>query len=87
MSRNDRSQPQGFGRIRACVPGRRRHGTARALACTGRETLVIERNRFPGEETTSRNSGVIHSGLYYRRTRLKPHESEKTERLARLKTS
>jgi len=38
---------------------------ARALACAGRDTLVIERNRLPGQETTSRNSGVIHSGIYY----------------------
>lgn len=29
------------------------------------ETLVLERHSRPGEETTSRNSGVIHSGIYY----------------------
>ena len=38
---------------------------ARALAATGRETLVIERHRRFGEETSSRNSGVVHSGIYY----------------------
>lgn len=38
---------------------------ARALAQRGLETLVLERNARPGEETTSRNSGVIHSGIYY----------------------
>lgn len=38
---------------------------ARALAQQGLETLVLERNSRPGQETTSRNSGVIHSGLYY----------------------
>jgi L-2-hydroxyglutarate oxidase LhgO len=38
---------------------------ARALAQAGRETLVLERHARPGEETTSRNSGVIHSGIYY----------------------
>ena len=38
---------------------------ARSLAQHGLETLVIERHSRPGEETTSRNSGVIHSGIYY----------------------
>ena len=38
---------------------------ARALAQQGRETLVLERHSRPGQETTSRNSGVIHSGIYY----------------------
>ncbi|AMN47433.1 FAD-dependent oxidoreductase [Steroidobacter denitrificans] len=38
---------------------------ARATAALGLETLVLERNAHPGEETTSRNSGVIHSGIYY----------------------
>jgi L-2-hydroxyglutarate oxidase LhgO len=38
---------------------------ARALAEAGRETLVLERHSRPGQETTSRNSGVIHSGIYY----------------------
>lgn len=38
---------------------------ARAIAALGLETLVLERNARPGEETTSRNSGVIHSGIYY----------------------
>jgi L-2-hydroxyglutarate oxidase LhgO len=38
---------------------------ARALARQGFETLVLERHERPGQETTSRNSGVIHSGIYY----------------------
>ncbi|HEX4972795.1 MAG TPA: NAD(P)/FAD-dependent oxidoreductase [Steroidobacteraceae bacterium] len=38
---------------------------ARALAQRGLETLVLERHERPGQETTSRNSGVIHSGIYY----------------------
>ena len=38
---------------------------ARAVALAGFETLVLERHARPGQETTSRNSGVIHSGLYY----------------------
>lgn len=37
----------------------------RALARAGRETLVVEQHRRIGEETSSRNSGVIHSGIYY----------------------
>lgn len=37
----------------------------RALARSGREVVVIERNAGIGEETSSRNSEVIHAGLYY----------------------
>ena len=39
---------------------------ARALAATGREVLVLEANRLIGNETSSRNSEVIHAGIYYR---------------------
>jgi len=39
--------------------------TARRLAMAGLETLVVERHAGPGEETSSRNSEVIHAGLYY----------------------
>jgi L-2-hydroxyglutarate oxidase LhgO len=38
---------------------------ARALALRGRQVLVLERHRAPAQETSSRNSGVIHSGIYY----------------------
>lgn len=38
---------------------------ARALASSGREVVVIEKNGRIGEETSSRNSGVIHAGIYY----------------------
>lgn len=38
---------------------------ARALARTGRFVVVLERHDFPCFETSSRNSGVIHSGIYY----------------------
>lgn len=38
---------------------------ARSLAKAGMDTLVVERNRRFGEETSSRNSGVVHSGVYY----------------------
>jgi L-2-hydroxyglutarate oxidase LhgO len=36
-----------------------------ALARRGLSVLVLERNARAGQETTSRNSGVIHAGLYY----------------------
>jgi len=38
---------------------------ARELALQGREVLVIERHAAIGMETSSRNSEVIHAGLYY----------------------
>ena len=44
---------------------------ARALAMRGREVIVLERHDVIGSEVSSRNSGVIHAGLYY------PHGSVK----------
>ena len=38
---------------------------ARALARAGYETLILERHTAFGTETSSRNSEVIHSGIYY----------------------
>jgi L-2-hydroxyglutarate oxidase LhgO len=38
---------------------------ARALSRAGREVIVIEANAGIGEETSSRNSEVIHAGIYY----------------------
>jgi L-2-hydroxyglutarate oxidase LhgO len=38
---------------------------ARALASTGREVLLLEKERWIGQDTSSRNSEVIHAGLYY----------------------
>lgn len=38
---------------------------ARALALAGREVLVLEAAEAIGTETSSRNSEVIHAGLYY----------------------
>ncbi len=38
---------------------------AAALADSGREVLVLERNAAIGEETSARNSEVIHAGIYY----------------------
>jgi L-2-hydroxyglutarate oxidase LhgO len=37
----------------------------RALACAGRDVIVIDKNARIGEETSSRNSEVIHAGIYY----------------------
>ncbi len=37
----------------------------RALAQAGREVIVVERNEGIGQETSSRNSEVIHAGIYY----------------------
>ncbi len=38
---------------------------ARALALAGREVVVLERAESFGSETSSRNSEVIHAGIYY----------------------
>lgn len=44
---------------------------ARALAMAGREVIVLERNAGAGLETSSRNSEVIHAGIYYPQGSLK----------------
>src|SRR3954452_1591418 len=38
---------------------------ARALALAGREVVVVEAAEGIGTETSSRNSEVIHAGIYY----------------------
>ncbi len=38
---------------------------ARALAATGREVVILEKASAFGTATSSRNSEVIHAGLYY----------------------
>jgi L-2-hydroxyglutarate oxidase LhgO len=38
---------------------------ARALARAGRDVVVVERHGRAGAETSSRNSEVIHAGIYY----------------------
>ncbi len=45
--------------------------TARALAMAGREVLVLEKAGAIGTETSSRNSEVIHAGIYYAKGSLK----------------
>lgn len=44
---------------------------ARLLALSGREVIVIDRGPMIGSETSSRNSEVIHAGLYYPQGSLK----------------
>ena len=38
---------------------------ARALALAGQQVMVLERHDLIGSETSSRNSEVIHAGIYY----------------------
>jgi L-2-hydroxyglutarate oxidase LhgO len=45
----------------------------RALARAGLETVVLEREALIGSGTSSRNSEVIHAGLYYATGSLKAH--------------
>ncbi len=40
---------------------------ARHLACRGREVLILEAEGAIGQHVSSRNSGVIHAGIYYPR--------------------
>ena len=44
---------------------------ARALAQAGREVVILERHGLIGSETSSRNSEVIHAGIYYPKGSLK----------------
>jgi L-2-hydroxyglutarate oxidase LhgO len=44
---------------------------ARALALSGREVLVLEAADAIGTETSSRNSEVVHAGIYYPKDSLK----------------
>jgi L-2-hydroxyglutarate oxidase LhgO len=46
---------------------------ARALALAGREVIVLEAVDSIGTETSSRNSEVIHAGIYYPSGSLKAH--------------
>jgi L-2-hydroxyglutarate oxidase LhgO len=44
---------------------------ARELSALGKDLVVLERKRHFGQETSSRNSEVIHSGIYYPKDSLK----------------
>src|SRR5262245_37938916 len=54
--------------VGACVVGL---ACAAAIARSGKSVIVAERHGRAGEETSSRNSGVIHSGIYYPAASLK----------------
>lgn len=45
--------------------------SARALALSGDEVMVLERHGLIGSETSARNSEVIHAGIYYPKDSLK----------------
>lgn len=51
------------------------------LAEEGRNVLVVEKNDSFGRETSSRNSEVIHGGLYYKKGSLKAESCIKGNRL------
>jgi L-2-hydroxyglutarate oxidase LhgO len=38
---------------------------ARVLALSGRDVLVVDKERYIGAHTSSRNSEIVHAGLYY----------------------
>ncbi len=44
---------------------------AKSLSNKGFEVLLIEKNKSFGQETSSRNSGVIHAGIYYENNSIK----------------
>lgn len=44
---------------------------ARTMAKEGRQVIVAEAEKLPGSITTSRNSGVVHAGIYYPKNSLK----------------
>ncbi|MCC6889232.1 MAG: NAD(P)/FAD-dependent oxidoreductase [Hyphomicrobiales bacterium] len=46
---------------------------ARTLSASGREVLLLEAEARIGEHTSSRNSEVIHAGLYYKPGSLRQH--------------
>ena len=54
-------------RVEACVIGAGVIGlaVARALALAGKEVLILENENTFGSGTSSRNSEVIHAGIYY----------------------
>ena len=58
---------QGLERVDALVVGAGVVGlaVARALALRGRDVMVLEREATIGTGTSSRNSEVIHAGIYY----------------------
>ncbi|RYY60062.1 MAG: FAD-dependent oxidoreductase, partial [Comamonadaceae bacterium] len=54
---------------------------ARALALAGRDVMVLEAERLIGSGTSSRNSEVIHAGIYYPRGSLKARLCEQGKQM------
>lgn len=54
---------------------------ARALALAGREVVVLEANGAIGQESSSRNSEVLHAGIYYPPASLKARTCIRGRRL------
>jgi L-2-hydroxyglutarate oxidase LhgO len=73
IRRDPSAQNAGMEKVDAVVIGAGVVGlaVARALALRGIETVVLERANAVGTATSSRNSEVIHAGLYYRPGSLK----------------
>ena len=54
---------------------------ARSLSEQGLSTVVLEKNSRSGDEISSRNSGVIHAGMYYELDTLKSEFCIEEEKL------
>jgi L-2-hydroxyglutarate oxidase LhgO len=67
MFRRERQRSDWVDEVECVVVGAGAIGLAcaRALALAGREVVVLDRAPTIGFETSSRNSEVIHSGIYY----------------------
>ena len=67
------SRVEGMFKVEAVVVGAGVIGLAiaRALALRGVQVLLLEKERTIGSGTSSRNSEVIHAGLYYEPESLK----------------
>ncbi|KAF5842890.1 FAD dependent oxidoreductase [Dunaliella salina] len=76
--RNAVGPSKGHGARALCTQGNAQHvdcvvmgagvvglAIARSLALAGREVVILDSNSSFGSETSSRNSEVIHAGLYY----------------------
>jgi len=54
---------------------------AREVAQKFQDVFVVEQNPRPGMATSTRNSGVIHSGIYYNKDSLKARHCVQGNRL------
>jgi L-2-hydroxyglutarate oxidase LhgO len=67
LDKNDKTRTRATTAIECVVIGAGVVGlaVARAMALRGRETLILEAESAIGTKTSSRNSEVIHAGIYY----------------------